>query len=158
MTDIKIDAKNIDVHYLNEVLCKREKEIEEGKNLATSPPMYVVLSMFALYCEGHSDMSGLSQGNLRGKNPEFGYLDRADSEPEFEECKRGMCRPESVTRFWIDRPTAFFLTSEGAHDYLKYQHHNLTHGYVYVFSTGYSNREMEQIFNPRAGLRNENRQ
>lgn len=53
--------------------------------------------------------------------------------------------PLEVTRFYTDRIIAFFITSEAAHDYLKYQSHNLSDAYVYVFYSGYGNKQMDAL-------------
>ena len=69
-----------------------------------------------------------------------------DSEKrKFHKTNKRMKEPEEVTRFYIDRIIAFFLTSEAAHDYLKYQKHNLSDAYVYVFYSGYANQQMDKL-------------
>lgn len=134
------------LNYLqNELLPKREAELRDGKNLATRQPIYVVLDLRDQYVSGHSDYSIMI--NYKGKPSEFGYVDNAlDTEyQEFALTAEGMETPEPVTRFWSDQIISFFLTSGGAHDYLEYQKHNLTDGYVYVFYSGYANREMDAL-------------
>lgn len=136
----------MDLDYLqNEILPKREREIAEGENLGTRQPIYVVLDSKENYCSGHSNYS-LST-NYRGRDMEYGYIDTSlDSEyREFRKTDDGMEEPEEVTKFYTDRIIAFFLTSEAAHDYLKYQGHNLTDGYVYVFYSGYGNIQMDKL-------------
>jgi hypothetical protein len=65
---------------------------------------------------------------------------------EIKETNEGMKRPEAVTEFYTDQPAAFFLTSRAAHEYLQYQRHNLSQdAYVYVFHSGYGNREMDNL-------------
>lgn len=54
-----------------------------------------------------------------------------------------MKKPVEVTKFYTDRIISFHLTSKSAHDYLKYQKHNLHNAYVYVFYSGYGNIEMD---------------
>jgi len=135
----------MDLNYLIEILAIRKQEIVEGKNLATRTPVYVVLSLQEGICTGHDDYSCLT--NNKGKEKEHGYLD-FDLDPEdrkFKLNENGMGLPESVTRFWTDRFVAFFLTSEAAHSYLEYQAHNMNEPYVYVFSSGYSNRQMDKL-------------
>lgn len=133
----------MDLEYLkNEIIPKRKKEINEGKNLATAQPIYVVYSLEERATEGHSEFLG-SDTNHKGKSPRMGYVDMNGEEPEFNESDKGMEEPREVTEFWIDRAEAFFFTSESAHDYLKYQGHNLTEGYVYVHHSGYGNHEMD---------------
>ena len=56
-----------------------------------------------------------------------------------------MKEPEEVTMFYTDRIIAFFLTSQAAHDYLQYQSHNMNDPYVYVFYSGYANRQMDKL-------------
>ena len=136
----------MDLTYLqNEIIPKREQEIKEGKNLATKQPIYVVLNLQENYCSGHSDYSNST--NYKDKGWDFGYIDtNLDDEcQEFKKYKGKMKRPEAVTRFYTDRIIAFFLTSEAAHDYLKYQNHNLYKTYVYVFYSGYGNKEMDKL-------------
>lgn len=137
----------MNLQYLqNVIIPKREQEIEEGKNLSTRQPIYVVLDLRENYCSGHSDY--LSITNYKDKDFEYGYIDTAleCEEREFRESDEGMIHPEEVTRFWTDSIVAFFLTSEAAHDYLRYQGHNLSDAYVYVFYSGYRNNEMDMLF------------
>lgn len=134
----------MDLKYIeNVIIPKRKKEISEGKNLATAQPIYVVYSLEEKATEGHSEFLGANT-NLKGKHPRMGFVD-STCEAEFNESDKGMVLPRKVTEFWIDRAVAFFFTSESAHDYLKYQSHNLTEGYVYVHYSGYGNREMDAI-------------
>ena len=138
----------MNLNYLTqEILPQREKEIKEGKNLATRQPIYVVLDLQENICSGHSDYTNST--NYKGKGWEFGYIDNTleGEEREFKNTDKGMKKPEAVTRFFTDRITAFFLTSKGANDYLEYQFHNLTNGYVYVFYSGYANKEMDILLN-----------
>lgn len=136
----------MDLNYLqNEIIPLREKEIKEGKNQATRQPIYLVLDLQENIVSGHSDYSAYT--NYKGLNQEFGYIDDfLDSEDiEFNKTSYKMRRPVEVTRFFTDRIIAFFLTSKGANDYLEYQSHNLKNAYVYVFYSGYGNREMDKI-------------
>ena len=135
----------MDLNYLQKVIIpKREKEICEGKNLATRQPIYVVYQLEEKACEGHSEFLG-SDTNHKGKSPKTGYITRNGGEPEFNKSDEGMNNPIEVTVFWIDRAVAFFFTSEEAHEYLEYQGHNLTDGYVFVHYSGYGNREMDAL-------------
>lgn len=132
-------------NYLKKVLIpQRELEIKNGDNLGTRQPIYVVMDLqehitsrdedFTLHC------------NLKDIPSENGYYDQAEDEPEFTTSSDGMKDPVEVTRFFTDRFIAFFLTSKGAHEYLKYQAHNLSkRAYVYVFSSGYRNNEMDSL-------------
>lgn len=131
----------------NELIPLREKEIEEGKNLATSQPIYVVLDLVENCVSGHSEYSPIT--NYRNKSFERGYIDDAtDLEFKvFKKTDKRMKNPSEVTRFYTDSIVAFFLTSKGAHDYLKYQAHNLENAYVYVFYSGYGNKEMNSLLN-----------
>jgi len=130
----------------NELIPQRELEIEQGKNLCTADPIYVVLDLVENVVEGHQPYYLCP--NERGVDAEFGYIDRSlDSEDiEFSESDDGMEESEAVTRFYTDRFVAFFLTSKGAHDYIEYQRHNLNNPYVYVFNAGYANYEMGKLF------------
>jgi len=130
-----------------ELLPRREQEIKDGKNLATRQPIYVVLDLQENYISGHSDYTPST--NYKGKDWEFGYIDNdIDSEgQEFKTSDAEMIKPFEVSRFFTDRIIAFFLTSCGAHDYLKYQSHNLNNAYVYVFYSGYGNKEMDSLLN-----------
>jgi len=132
-------------NYLKKVLIpQRELEIKNGDNLATRQPIYVVMDLqehitsrdedFTLHC------------NYKDIPSENGYYDQAEDETEFSTSSDGMEDPVEVTRFFTDRFIAFFLTSKGAHDYLKYQAHNLSkRAYVYIFSSGYRNSEMDML-------------
>ena len=136
----------MDLNYLqNEIIPKREQEIKEGKNLATRQPIYVVLDLQENFCSGHSDYE-LST-NYRGRRCAKGYIDTSldGEERVFCETDEGMEEPEEVTKFFADRIIAFFLTSEAANDYLKYQRHNLSDAYVYVFYSGYANHQMDKL-------------
>lgn len=136
----------MDLNYLqNEIIPKREQEIKNGKNLATKQPIYVVLDLQENFCSGHSDYE--SSTNYRGRRWENGYIDTSldGEEREFCETDEGMEDPAEVTKFYTDRIIAFFLTSEAAHDYLKYQSHNLFDAYVYVFYSGYANHQMDNL-------------
>lgn len=138
----------MNINYLqNTLIPRREAEIKDGKNLCTSYPIYVVLDLQENIVSGHSEYSPST--NYKGKALEFGYVDMdLDCEcREFMPTDNNMSSPEEITRFWTDRIVAFFLTSEGAHDYLRYQSHNLSsNAYVYVFNAGYGNREMFSLF------------
>jgi 3',5'-cyclic AMP phosphodiesterase CpdA len=136
----------MDLNYLqNEIIPKREKEIKEGKNLATRQPIYVVLDLQENIIDGHIHYS--PSVNYKGKDWEHGYADRAlDSEDMvFNKCPNGMENPKEFTRFYTDRIIAFFFTSEAAQDYLNYQSHNLSDAYVYVFYSGYANYQMDKL-------------
>jgi hypothetical protein len=136
----------MNIEYLKtEIIPKREQEIKDGKNLATRQPIYVVLDLQENYCSGHSDYT--PSVNYRGADWENGYIDNSlDCEDrEFCETDEGMEEPEEVTKFYTDRIIAFFFTSEAAYEYLKYQCHNLSDAYVYVFYSGYSNKQMDAL-------------
>ena len=138
----------MNINYLiNEILPVRKQEIEEGKNLGTSQPIYVVLSLMEHVCEGHTDYLSHMTNN-KGKERVYGYIDMGIEEPEcreFKESDKGMENAEAVTLFWTDDVKAFFLTSEAAHAYLKYQSHNMKEPYVYVYHSGYSNYQMDRL-------------
>lgn len=134
-------------YLINTILPQRSKEIKEGKNRGTSNPIYVVMNISVWFCSGWNDYT--MNTNLANIEPEEGYIDLAkdDEERKFKMSDKGMKRPEQVTKYYIDRPVAFFLTSKAAHEYLKYQSHNLhKKAYVYVFHAGYRNLEMENLF------------
>jgi hypothetical protein len=136
----------MNIGYLEkEIIPIREQEIRDGKNLATRQPIYVVLDLQENYCSGHSDYTPIT--NHKGLEMRFGYIDdNLDSEDQvFCENTDEMNMPLEITRFYTDRIIAFFLTSEAAHDYLKYQNHNLSNGYVYVFCSGYANVQMDRL-------------
>lgn len=137
----------MNIEYLTSVIIpQREKEIQEGKNLSTRQPIYVVLDLQENFSSGHNEYSCCT--NYKGKDKELGYIDVAldAEEREFSETDKDMENAEEVTQFWTDRIISFFLTSEAAHDYLKYQKHNLTaEAYVYVFYSGYGNQQMDLI-------------
>lgn len=131
--------------YLKEQQAIREQEIKDGDNLATFPPVYVVLSLVEHFCSGHDDFIS-SATNHKDKSPEYGYIDMGEvDEREFMPTNEEMKKPREVTKFYTDRPIAFFITSKSAHAYTKYQAHNMNEPYVYVFSTGYANHQMEKI-------------
>jgi hypothetical protein len=136
----------MDLNYLqNEIIPKREQEIKDRKNLGTRQPIYVVLDLQENIIEGHTDYS--PSVNYYGKDWIHGYADEdLDSENmEFSDTTNGMKKPKEFTKFYTDRIIAFFLTSEAAHDYLKYQSHNLSDAYVYVFYSGYANHQMDKL-------------
>ena len=136
----------MDIDYLiNEIIPQREKEIAEGRNSATRQPIYIVLDLVEHYVSEHSDYS--SHTNEKGLTFEFGYIDASPEceSIEFCETNKGMEKPEKVTKFYTDKFVAFFLTSKAAHEYIKYQSHNLNNPYVYVFYSGYRNFEMDNL-------------
>ena len=136
----------MDLNYLqNEIIPKREQEIKDGKNVMTRQPIYIVLDLQENFCSGHSIYE--SSTNYKGRKWENGYIDISldGEEREFCETDEGMKETEEVTKFYTERIVAFFLTSEAAHDYLEYQSHNLIDAYVYVFYSGYANRQMGKL-------------
>jgi len=158
----------MNIKYLKKNLIpQRGREIENGDNLSTRNPIYIVYSLRDQYMSGHSDYSPTT--NLKGISPEPGYLHRrGDSEePLFSlnedgsdlgleeqemEDENGLPytddedEPEEITRIWVDHLEAIFLTSKAAYDYIEYQKHNLSNPYVYVHSGGYRNHEMDMLF------------
>lgn len=137
----------MNLKYLTEnILPQREIEFENGDNLATANPIYVVFDLAANIIEGHTSM--YCSTNNKGKECEYLYADYNDchDEIEFFESTDGLKNPEPVTRFYTDRFVAFFLTRKAAKDYLSYQSHNMSNeAYIYVFSTGYGNIEMNNL-------------
>lgn len=138
----------MNIDYLKDVvLPQRAKEIKKGKNLGTRQPIYVVLDLDEQYISGHNEYSLIS--NNKGIHQEFGFidLDLDCEERVFKKSNYKMKKPDEVTRVFVDRFVAFFLTSEAAHSYLKYQSHNLKNAYVYVFYSGYGNQQMDLLLN-----------
>ena len=134
----------MNLQYLKDVIIpQRKKEIKEGKNLAIANPIYVVYSLIEQECSGHPNI--LPATNNLSIWPEYGYVDKEVEDREFCRVPDGMIDPCKVTKFWTSHLVAIFLTSKAAHEYLKYQAHNLTQGYVYVHTPGYANREMELL-------------
>ena len=147
----------MNIKYLKETLIpQREREIENGDNLATRNPIYVVYSLRDQYMSGHSDYSPTT--NLKGLSPEPGYLFRHEDwdEPQFFPNEDGAdidgMETEEITRIWVDRLEAIFLTSKAAYDYMEYQRHNLSNPYVYVHCGGYRNHEMDMLFSTPVSL------
>lgn len=137
----------MNIEYLkNHILPQREQEIKEGRNLCTRQPIYVVLDLTENVVTGHSEYTAST--NYLGRDWEYGYIDNSlDAEDMvFTPTDEGMKEPKEITRFFTDRIIAFFLTSEAAHDYMDYQSHNLMNPYVYVFYTGYGNKQMDELF------------
>lgn len=128
---------------LNEILEVREQEIKDGKNLATAQPIYIVYDLQECWANAHTEIGG--NMNHKDKNSEEGWVDESEDEMEFYKSEDNLKNPREVTRFWIDRYVAIFLTSEAAHDYLKYQKHNMSEGYVYVHHSGYANHQMNSL-------------
>lgn len=137
----------MNIDYLKtEIIPQRKKEIEEGANLGTAEPIYVVIDLQENYCEGHSGFTLIT--TVSNKEKEFGYIDEDldYEEKEFKAEPDGMKYPTEVTRFFTDRYVAFFLTSKAAHEYMQYQSHNLSdNAFVYVFHCGYRNNEMYNL-------------
>ena len=132
----------MNIEYLkNEIIPQREKEIAEDKNLGTRQPIYVVLDLNWFPVSGHTDYK--ANINYKGMPSEYGYIDAGDN--EFQLNKKGLENPHKITKIYYDRIIAFFLTSKGAHEYIKYQAHNLKNPYVYVFYSGYANQEMNML-------------
>ena len=149
----------MNIKYLKETLIpQREREIENGDNLATRNPIYVVYSLRDQYLSGHTDDYS-PRTNLKDVPHENGYLFRHEDwdEPQFFPNEDGAdidgMETEEITRIWVDRLEAIFLTSKAAYDYMEYQRHNLSNAYVYVHSGGYRNQEMDMLFStPRSPL------
>jgi hypothetical protein len=138
----------MNIEYLkNEIIPVREQEIKDGENLGTRQPIYAVLELQENYCSWHSEYTPIT--NYKGVEMDFGYIDTSlDSENyKFKTSSKGMKTPLEITRFFTDRIIAFFLTSKAAHEYLQYQKHNLSNGYVYAFYSGYGNIQMDKLFN-----------
>jgi len=137
---------NLD-YLTNVILPQREKELAECKNAGTLNPIYIVFDLQEQICSGHTEYA-LRTTISSKQEIQFGYIDTA-VEPEnrvFSKQPTGK-KPEPVTRFFTDVFVAFFLTHKAAHEYLQYQSHNLTdNAFVYVFSPGYRNVEMEMLF------------
>ncbi len=136
----------MDLDYLQkEILPQRKLEIEKGENASTRQPIYVVLSLSDHYCTGHNEFPMTT--NLRGMDSEFGYIDMGKESEDrvFSTSDKRMKNPEQVTRYYKDSFVAFFLTKKAANEYLKYQKHNLYKGYVYVFYSGYGNKQMDAL-------------
>ncbi|GHT02091.1 hypothetical protein AGMMS49525_04940 [Bacteroidia bacterium] len=144
-----MERGQINIEYLRDVIIpQRKTEIENGKNLGTAQPIYVVMNMREHIAEGHELY--ISGTNLKDKEPVCGYLD-ADLDLDSQEVREfdsKMTDPIPVTKFYTDYPVAFFLTAKAADEYLKYQAHNLSKdAYVYAFYSGYRNVEMDNFLN-----------
>ena len=101
----------MNLEYLkNEIIPLREKEIEEGKNICTRQPIYVVLDLQENYVSGHSYYSPST--NHKGLPFEFGYIDEhLEGELRtFKKSDKHMKKPSKITKFYTDRIVAFFLT------------------------------------------------
>lgn len=137
----------MNIDYLkNVIIPNRKTDILNRKNARVHQPIYVVYSLQEIVGSGHIDMP-LYHCNYMGKDCEYGYIDDEADEKEFNTSGKGMISPVEVTRFWIDRAAAFFLTRDAADKYLQYQKHNLGDAYVYVHHSGYRNHEMDMLLN-----------
>lgn len=135
-------------YLINKLLPQRAKEIKSGKNLGTRQPIYVVYDMQECYVSGHSDFSPVT--NKKNVGWDFGYIDMGIEGEcrDFKKSPKNMKDSEEVSRFYVDVFKAVFLTSKAAHEYLKYQKHNLSKkAYVYVEYSGYANKEMDSLLN-----------
>lgn len=136
----------MNIQYLQEVIIpQREKEIKEGRNAHTKQPIYVVMSVQENIVLNHVDIDDC---NYCGKQSKMGYYDLfLDSENrEFSESDEGMKNAIPCTQYFTDKIVAFFLTRKAAEEYLEYQKHNLYESFIYVFYSGYKNREMDMLF------------
>jgi hypothetical protein len=136
----------MNLEYLQkEILPQRKLEIETGENLWTAHPIYVVLESITAIVSGHSDYSPPT--DMQNTPMEYGYIDLSlePEDREFQLESEGMTEPDSITRFRVDRPAAFFLTHKAAKEYVQYQSHNLIEPYVYVFNAGYRNIQMDNL-------------
>ena len=143
----------MNLEYLkNVIIPQREKEIAEGKNAATRQPIYVVLDLCCFFVSGHSDYS--ASINCKGKPYEYGYIDEAEcyEAREFKADKAQAIRPQEVTKIYFDRVVAFFLTRKAAEEYMEYQAHNLENPYLYVFYSGYGNKEMDNLLSTPSSI------
>lgn len=126
----------------NEIIPKREKEIEEWKNLATRQPIYIVYDVDEYYTTYDEQYSCLEMCSYKEISRVHGRVVDDGDQWEFIEDNED---PE-LTKFYKDRYVAIFLTSEAAYDYMKYQSHNLSkRAYVYVEYTWYANRQMDLL-------------
>ncbi len=89
----------MDLDYLKAVLEVRKQEIEDGKNLHTAQPIYVVLDLQEIFYSEHSEYSSIT--NLKNKEQEFGFIDNAVEWEcrEFSDSESGMEKPEPVKKF-----------------------------------------------------------
>jgi len=136
----------MNLQYLKEsIIPKREQEIKTGENLATSQPIYIVYDLQEHLVYGHEHE--IECTNLFGKKAKCMYIDRGEGYEDMEakSSTNGMSDPEEIMLFWTNRYRAIFLTSEAAHDYLRYQSHNLNDPFVYVHNTGYANKQMDNL-------------
>lgn len=138
----------MNLKYLTEkIIPQRNLEIDSGENLSTAKPIYVVMNSIETIVSGHSEFSPST--DMKDSSMDHGYIDLGvDAESrKFQDTDEDMLWPEKVTRFFVDRPVAFFLTKKAAREYISYQAHNLTNPYLYVFSAGYRNHEMNNLLN-----------
>lgn len=141
----------MNIKYLKEtIIPTRRIEIEKGLNMGTRQPIYVVLDLTYSFITGHDDLGWFSGElfNYKAKPEEYGYVDISlDYEDRsFQLNSEGMSSPEPVTKMYNDDIKAFFLTRNGAEQYLENQKHNLTkEAYIYTFYSGYGNREMDNL-------------
>lgn len=134
---------------IKEIEEQRRKEYAEHRNMSMEHPTYLVLDPYERWASGHYHDYGLTSTLSDKFSDEEGYIDLAEEceDREFFEYDDCMQDSEEVTRFYVDRLVAIFLTRKGAEDYLKYQSHNMSErAYIYGFGTGYSNWELKELF------------
>ncbi len=137
----------MDLEYLKqEIIPQREQEIKLGDNQGTAYPIYMVYIPEENYIEGEAVYSLPISSS--GRRPEVGYILEDDfGGGEFIEGLPDDDDEEHkiLTRFWVDRYKAVFLTRKAAQEYLQYQSHNLREAFIYVEYAGYDNRQMEKL-------------
>jgi hypothetical protein len=136
---------------LKALLLKRQEEIEEG---GSNNPLFIVFDEEYVFVSGHYE----SLGNLGFFVGEFGFLSmkKVGCNPSeekiasfFEEEYGGDVhtsaeKPEPTTKIVKQKAVAYFLTLQGALEYLNYQSHNLSkHARVVEANFGINNHEME---------------
>lgn len=152
----------MNLDFLKQRIEIRNKEISEGKNLSTLNPIYIVCTKNENFVEGfiqkarlsseHSGHIGINFSPCFSEidyNVKFvhGYFDESEEpdERKFRKSSNRMKNPVEVTMFESVMYRAFFLTSEAAHDYIKYQAHNLYKPFVFVHYAGYRNWEFDNL-------------
>jgi hypothetical protein len=140
------------MEIIDKIKHTRQQEIEEGKNAATVPPIYVVLERIFSVCEITSDYS---QGTTVFDDDEEYVRVNSDGDEMPAEQSRDKWREviavdevlyyPVVKKSFHDRFVTVAFTRKAAEDYIEMDRHNLTNPRIYVFGVNRRNIELLEL-------------
>ncbi len=142
-------------NVIEKIKMVRQREIEEGKNLATSFPLYIVYDEIKSYHEGDSDYDVTT--SLFSNNRDtycYAYSYDGDgvelTEQEYEDYTPTEDDPpkekfECVRVGYHDRFITCCFTWEAAEIFIENERHNLTKPRIYVAHIPWRNVQLREI-------------